>query len=77
MEQDSILLLGYSILYKEYNLTRFNHQKSYSLVYVMTSESESSCPKFRNVSHMLLKQERGGKERKQGPMNTATAAEYV
>ena len=27
IEQDSILLWGYSILYKEYNLTRFNHQK--------------------------------------------------
>ena len=25
IEQDSILLLGYSILYKEYTLTRFNH----------------------------------------------------
>ena len=28
IEQDYILLLGYSILYKEYNLTRFNHQKN-------------------------------------------------
>ena len=28
IEEDYILLLGYSILYKEYNLTRFNHQKS-------------------------------------------------
>ena len=28
IEQDSILLLGYSISYKEYNLTRFNHQKT-------------------------------------------------
>ena len=27
IESDSILLLGYSILYKEYNLTRFNHPK--------------------------------------------------
>ena len=27
IEHDSILLLGYSILYKKYNLTRFNHQK--------------------------------------------------
>ena len=27
IEQDYILLLGYSILYKEYNLTRFNQQK--------------------------------------------------
>ena len=27
IESGSILLLGYSILYKEYNLTRFNHQK--------------------------------------------------
>ena len=26
---DSILLLGYSILYKEYYLTRFNHQKKH------------------------------------------------
>ena len=26
-EQDYLLLLGYSILYKEYNLTRCNHQK--------------------------------------------------
>ena len=25
IEQDSILFLGYSILYKEYNLTRSNH----------------------------------------------------
>ena len=29
IEQDSILLLGYSILYKEYNLTRFNHQEEH------------------------------------------------
>ena len=28
IEKDSILLLGYTILYKEYNLTRFNHQKN-------------------------------------------------
>ena len=28
IEEDYILLLGYSILYKEYNLTRFNHQKN-------------------------------------------------
>ena len=28
IEQDDILLLGYSVLYKEYNLTRFNHQKT-------------------------------------------------
>ena len=32
IEQDSILPLGYSILYKESNLTRFNHQqKHYSI----------------------------------------------
>ena len=31
IEYDSILLLGYSILYKEYYLTRFNHQKNCSL----------------------------------------------
>ena len=28
IEQDYILLLGYSILYKEYDLTRVNHQKN-------------------------------------------------
>ena len=28
IEEDSILLLRYSILYKEYNLTGFNHQKN-------------------------------------------------
>ena len=28
VEKDSILLFGYSILYKEYNLTGFNHQKT-------------------------------------------------
>ena len=28
IEKDSILLLGYSILYKGYNLTRSNHQKT-------------------------------------------------
>ena len=27
IESDSILLLGYSILYKVHNLTRFNHKK--------------------------------------------------
>ena len=27
IESDYILILGYSILYKEYNLTRFDHQK--------------------------------------------------
>ena len=27
LDLDYILLLGYSILYQEYNLTRFNHQK--------------------------------------------------
>ena len=29
MEQDFILLLGYSILYQEYYLTRFNHQREH------------------------------------------------
>ena len=29
IESDYILLLGYTILYKEYNLTRFNHQKKH------------------------------------------------
>ena len=29
IEYDFILLLGYSILYKDYNLTRFNHQKKH------------------------------------------------
>ena len=28
IESDYILILGYSILYKECNLTRFNHQKN-------------------------------------------------
>ena len=28
IEKDSILPVGYSILYKEYYLTRFNHQKN-------------------------------------------------
>ena len=28
IEEEYILLLGYSILYKGYNLTRFNHQKN-------------------------------------------------
>ena len=28
IEEEYIPLLGYSILYKEYNLTRFNHQKT-------------------------------------------------
>ena len=28
LEEDSIVLLGYSILYKEYDRTRFNHQKA-------------------------------------------------
>ena len=28
IEEDYVLLLGYSISYKEYNLTRFNHQKN-------------------------------------------------
>ena len=27
IEEDSILLLGYSILHKEYNLTGFNHRQ--------------------------------------------------
>ena len=27
IELDYLLLLGYSILHKEHNLTRFNHQK--------------------------------------------------
>ena len=27
IDEDDILLLGYSILYKKYYLTRFNHQK--------------------------------------------------
>ena len=33
IESDYILLLGYSILYKEYNLTRFNHQQTL-LIYI-------------------------------------------
>ena len=36
IEYDSILLLGYSILYKEYHLTRFNHQKN-------TTQMKSVC----------------------------------
>ena len=32
IDQDYILLLGYSASYKEYNLTRFNHKKNYSCV---------------------------------------------
>ena len=32
IESDSILLLGYSILYKGHNLTRFNHQKNVTLL---------------------------------------------
>ena len=34
IEEDYIPLLGYSILYKEYNLTGFNHQKNYSCVVI-------------------------------------------
>ena len=29
IEYDDILLLGYSILCKEYNLTRYNHQEKH------------------------------------------------
>ena len=38
--QDSILLLGYSTLYKEHNLTRFNHQKIATQVDLLPSNRE-------------------------------------
>ena len=35
IEEDHILLLGYSILYKEYYLTRFNHKETlFKCVYI-------------------------------------------
>ena len=40
IEQDYILLLGYSISYKEYNLTRFNHKRNTThmlLLYILPS----------------------------------------
>ena len=39
IELDYILLLGYHILYKEYNLTRFNHNKT---LLTWCSEAEAS-----------------------------------
>ena len=36
-EEDYILLLGYSISYKEYYLTRFNHQKNTTQMNLSTS----------------------------------------
>ena len=43
IEPDSILLLGYSILYKEYNPTRFNHQKNItSLRKIHLKEADTS-----------------------------------
>ena len=35
IEEDSILLLGYSMLYEENNLTRFNHKKSATQIDVL------------------------------------------
>ena len=41
IEEDSILLLGYSILCQEYNLTGFNHQKN----------STQMMPLMRGILH--------------------------
>ena len=41
IEKDSILLLGYSTLYKEYNLIQFNHQKT-PLVWSLLEDSPKS-----------------------------------
>ena len=43
--QNYILLLGYSILYKEYNLTRLNHQKKTLLQWTWQKEQPKTAKK--------------------------------
>ena len=43
IEYDYILLLGYSILYREYSLTRFNHPKNATHVW--------QCRRLSNGQH--------------------------
>ena len=42
IEEDYILLLGYSILYKKYYLTRFNHQKKHFSMWEVEVEGGTS-----------------------------------
>ena len=50
IEQDYILLLGYSILYREYYLTRFNHQKSTTRLSLQKSSCHVSVKSKRNLN---------------------------
>ena len=49
IEEDYILLLGYSILYKEYNLTRFNQKQT-----LLNCVSESSTAHSAQVAEMSI-----------------------
>ena len=49
IEQDYILLFGYSILYKEYNLAKFNHQKNATHLEVLCT-----CNLLSNCSYNLI-----------------------
>ena len=51
IEEDYILPLGYSILYKEYNLTGLNHQKN---VTQMSSTPRSPAPNTLLISITVL-----------------------
>ena len=51
MGWDCVLLLGYTILYKEHYLTRFNHQKKALLIWI---PSTPPPPKQRWTPHGLL-----------------------
>ena len=49
--EDYILLFGYSIIYKEYNLTRFNHQKTLLVwgfrFWMLSSDREARAEGFK------------------------------
>ena len=49
IEYDGILLLGYSLLYKEYNLTSFNHQKT-----LLTLQSMAAVPDCEPVESLSV-----------------------
>ena len=51
IELDYILVLGYSILYKEYNLTGFNHQKNATHMIIAYFNSDWASG-FRDYVHI-------------------------
>ena len=54
IESDDILLLGYSILYKEYNLTTFNYQKTLLICAARAIVASKTCISIRDQKTNIL-----------------------